>query len=364
MLTNTQIEWDNKTLKFDRFKYDFKNWAIKVIQEIKPEIGELESLHLNLTTEEFPIIKQHFHKASLRKEFMEMVDTFMEEYIPQRICNKKYLIQRYPTLRIVEPNQSKKSRRLAFHQGIWVGNGSGLRTIWMPFTKSYSSNGMQILPLKISKEITKQCIENHWSLEQFEQVSIENSFPVELDYGEAHLFFQEHIHGNVNNDTNITRVSMDIRVLIQGEPYHRRLPGGFLRFPGDYRSDDINDNSGRYFITYDSWNSKYTKRIPLPMQRDVIDFYCKKNNITYSDSQFENEYLDWAPSLQHFINQKPDGIVLLSIFSLPDNETIRTNILNLALQNNVELHFANEYLSLKTHDDMKLIQDYLNFSPE
>ena len=39
---------------------------------------------------------------------------------------------------------------------------------------------------------------------------------------------QEHIHGNVNNDTDITRVSMDVRVLIEGEPYHRKLPGDIL----------------------------------------------------------------------------------------------------------------------------------------
>jgi sporadic carbohydrate cluster protein (TIGR04323 family) len=121
------------------------------------------------------------------------------------------------------------------------------------------------------------------------------------------------------------------------------------------------DGIKHHFIDHLSINEDYNAGA---FERDVIDFYCKKNNITYSDSQFENEYLDWAPSLQHFINQKPDGIVLLSIFSLPDDENMRTNILNLALQNNVELHFANEYLSLKTHDDMKLIQDYLNFSPE
>ena len=51
-----------------------------------------------------------------------MVDSFMEKYIPERI-EIKYMVQRYPTLRIVEPNQAKRSRRLVFHQGIWVGNG-------------------------------------------------------------------------------------------------------------------------------------------------------------------------------------------------------------------------------------------------
>jgi hypothetical protein len=363
MIKKTQIEWDNKTLNYDKSKFPFREWAISVIQEVKPEITELETLHLNVSPEELSQIRKHFHKASTRKEFMEMVDLFMEENIPQRICNKEYLIQRYPTLRIVEPNQAKKSRRLAFHQGIWVGNGRGLRTVWMPFTRCYGTNSMQMLPLGISRKITKQCLRNQWSLEKFEDVSIEHSFPIDLDYGQAHLFFQEHIHGNVNNDTDITRVSMDIRILVQGEEYHRRLPGGYLRFPGDYQSDINEDHTGRHFITYDCWSSKYTKHIPLPMQRDVIDSYCDKNKISYSDSQFENEYLDWCPSLQHFISQKPEGIVMLSIFSLPDKKKWRDKILNLALENGVELHFANEYLVLRTQDDLNLIQRYLEFSP-
>jgi sporadic carbohydrate cluster protein (TIGR04323 family) len=222
---------------------------------------------------------------------------------------------------------------------------------------------MQMLPLKISRKITKQCINNRWSLEKFEDECMKHAFPINLDYGQAHLFFQEHMHGNVNNDTDITRLSMDIRVLIEGEPYLRRLPGAWLRFPGDYRSDIVEDNTGRHFITYDCWSSKYTKRIPLPMQRDVIDAYCEKNKINYSDSQFENEYLDWCPSLQHFIRQKPDGIVMLSIFSLPDKKEWRDNILNLALDNGVELHFANEYIVLRNKNDLELIQRYLEFSP-
>ena len=157
---------------------------------------------------------------------------------------------------------------------------------------------------------------------------------------------------------------MDIRILVEGESYHRRLPGGYLRFPGDYRSDISEDNTGKHFITYDCWNSKFTKNIPLPMQRELMFNYCEENKIKYSDFQGENEYLNWCPNLQHLIKQKPDGIVMFSIFSLPDKKEWRNNILNLALENEVELHFANEYISLKNKSDLNLIENYLNFSPK
>ena len=54
---------------------------------------------------------------------------------------------------------------------------------------------------------------------------------------------------------------------------------------------------------------------------------------------------------------------MLSIFALPDKKEWRDDILNLALENNVELHFANEYLIVKDRSDLKLIEDYLTFSP-
>ena len=361
-LRPTELQWDNDFLNYDTTQYRFREWALSVIQELEPHITELETLHLNVEPEKLLQIKSHFHAASLRREFMEMVDSFMEEYIPERITNKRYMVQRYPTLRIVEPNQAKRSRRLIFHQGIWVGNGTGMRTVWVPFTSCYETNTVQFLPLDVSKELTSKNIEECWSLERFEGECLKHSFPITLEYGQCHLFLQEHIHGNVNNETDITRVSMDIRVLVEGESYHRKLPGGYFRFPGDYRSDLPQDHTGRKFITYDAWMSDYTRNIPLPMQRSVIDDYCRKNRIVPLESQMENEYNDWCPSLQHYIQERPDGIVLLSIFALPDKKEWRDHILNLALEYGVELHFANEYLVLSSRTDLSLIQDYLEFA--
>ena len=360
---DTLIEWDNRTLNYDTSRFNFREWIISAIQEVKPEVTELETMHKIVSPEELQKIKDHFHSACLRTEFMEMIDAFMAEYIPERICNKEYLVQRYPTLRIIEPNQAKKSRRLQLHKGVWAGNGEGLRTVWMPFTKAWDTNTLQILPLDISHELSKECLENCWSLEEFEDECWKHSFAVNIDYGQAHLFSQQHIHGNINNETDITRVGMDVRVLVKGEPYLRRLPGAWLRFPGDYKSDFKKDYSGKYFITYDAWTSNYTRNIPLPMQRRVIDDYCQKNKISYADQKGENDEMGWCPGLQHFIKQKPEGLVMLSIFALPDKKEWRDDILNLALENNVELHFANEYLIVKDRSDLKLIEDYLTFSP-
>jgi sporadic carbohydrate cluster protein (TIGR04323 family) len=221
---------------------------------------------------------------------------------------------------------------------------------------------MWILDLAISRQLTKQVLSEKWSLEKFEKECLRYAQPVTLDTGQSHLFLQEHLHGNVDNKENYTRVSMDMRILVEGEEYLRRNPGGFMRLPGDYEGARISDNTGRKFVTYAGWSSAFSKWQTLPMQRSIIEQYCVKNKISYNDYLTDNEHMDWQPALEHYIKQKPDGIVMCSIYSLTDDAERRKEILNLALDLGVELHFANEVTSLKTSADLEKIESYLTFA--
>jgi sporadic carbohydrate cluster protein (TIGR04323 family) len=362
MLTATQRDWDNKTLDYDLSRYDWPAWALGVIQEIAPQVKELETMHEMLSPVEIVRVSQHVQNACSRIDFMQKFDAFAAEYVPGRVANKRYLIQRQGTLRVVIPQQAQVGRRLQFHQGIFVGNGRGCRTIWTPFTEAKGTNTMWMVDLDISRSITKQFLAEQWTLEHFENECLKHAWPVTLRPGQSHLFFQEHLHGNVNNQEGYTRVSMDMRVLVEGEEWGRRLPGGFMRLPGDYEVSNVDNNTGRRFITYAGWNTAFSKNIPLPMQRATIEAYCQKHKISYNDYQFENEHTDWLPSLEHFIREKPDGIVLCSMYSLPDQQHRRTELLQLALDLGVELHFANELCSLKSLSDLHKLETYLNFA--
>ncbi len=361
-LTPSQEHWDNKILNYDLERFNWPAWALEVVQEVSPQVKELETLHEVLTPAEIIKVSKHVQNACSRKDFMERFDAFVAEYVPNLINGKRFMVQRQGTLRVVIPNQEKVGRRLAFHQGIFVGNGRGCRTIWTPFTEARGTNTMQILDLDISRDITKRVLAEKWSLEKFEAECIKHCWPVTLNPGQSHLFFQEHIHGNVNNIEGYTRVSMDMRILLEGEEWGRRLPGGFMRLPGDYEVADTRDYTGKLFITYAGWNSTFSKDIPLPMQRSPIDDYCVKNKISYNSYEFENEHMDWQPGLEHYIKQRPDGIVLSSMYALTDDTERRSELLNIALENNVELHFANELIALRTKDDLEKIETYLNFA--
>lgn len=364
MIDKLQQHWDNKTLDYDLDKYNFRQWAIGVIQEKFPKIVELEQIHAVLEPNQIVKLQMYVQNACSRKDFMEMFDAFVEEYIPSKIENKNYMIQRQGTLRVVIPQQAKAGRRLQFHQGVFVGNGRGCRTIWTPLTKAEKTNTMWIINLEKSREITKKFLEEKWTLDKFEDICLQNARPVELNPGQSHLFFQEHLHGNVNNEEDYTRVSIDMRIMIEGEEFGRRLPGGFVRMPGDHKADESFDYAGKHFITYAGWNSNFSRNIPLPMQRATIEKYCERFNIKYSSYEFENDHCDWQPALEHYIEQKPDGIVLCSMYSITDDADRRNDLFELALKNNVELHFANELCFLKNREDLNQINAYMNFAVE
>lgn len=364
MLGPLHEHWDNKTLNYDLDQFNWAKWALEVIQEVAPQVSELETIHEQLTPSEIVSVSRHVQDACTRKDFMEKFDAFAKKYVPERICNKRFMVQRQGTMRVVIPNQENVGRRLAFHQGIFVGNGRGCRTIWTPFTEARGTNTMWMMDLDISREITKKVLSEKWSLQKFEDECLTHAWPVELSPGQSHLFFQEHIHGNVNNTEGYTRVSMDMRILIEGEEWGRRLPGGFMRFPDDHQVSETRDYTGKKFITYAGWNSEFSRGIPLALQRVPIDAYCEKNNIKYNSYEFENEHMEWQPGLEHYIKQRPDGIVLFSIYSLTNDQERRKEILQTALDYEVELHFANELLALRDKKDLEKIQSYLSFAVE
>ena len=355
--------YDNFTgesMNYDLERYNFPAWALKRIQEKFPQVNDLETIHETVPLKDIGALQSWVSAGCETLEFMEMLDHFLVENISPKVsCD--FLIQRFGTLRVVIPNQEHVGRLLNYHQGIFVGNGTGLRTIWTPFTKCWGSNTMHMLNYPISKEITKRCIEEKWTQEFFNAFSEKHSYHIELNPGQSWLFNQELIHGNVNNNTGITRVSMDLRIMLKGENFGRKYPGQYFRslFDWDDKKETEIDLT-QSFVSYVGWNSEYTKHLPLNLQRAFMDTYLKKHKITINDYQFENEYLNHLPNLQYLIG-KVQNIVLLSIYSLPDDSDDREKIYKRALDNRCHLHFSQEDIILTNESDIQKIENYLNW---
>ena len=356
--------WDNHTIEYNLEKHNWPEFWLAVAKEKFPNIESLETVHKTLDVKEVSQLGAYLQQRTGDADFIERVDAYYQDVAPELLYDDEWMLQRFFTIRMVIPNQAKVGRLLQFHQGIWVGNGLGLRTIWTPFTECYGNNSMQIMGWDISDDITKKCYEEKWNYDKLQEECSKHCWPVTLKPGQAHCFQQHHIHGNFNNDTDITRWSMDRRILPKGGHYHRKLPGGYFRFLGE--KDDVRQvDPNKKWVSYVGWNSKFSSPIPLPMQRSIINQYCGKHSIVINDYQFENEYVDWCPGLEKFITgYNVDGIIMCSIYGLPDDPFRRYSLLKLAVDNNIEIHFANELCSVRDEKDIEHIQHIFKFVNE
>ncbi len=352
--------FNNNTLNYDHDCYPWDTWVLEIIQELYPYVTSLENIHNEVPTRELIHITDMVQSRLSSDKYSKEFNAFAETYISPLLDGKRYLIKRRPTLNLVIPNQERLGRKLPFHQGIFYKNGRGQGTIWMPLTKAYDTNSMYVVSTRESRRITAQLIINEWDQKTFEDACLDTAYPVDLEVGQAHLFHQEILHGNVNNETNITRMAIDWHVLVEGEEFGGRLPGGFFRLPNDteYR---VIDHTNDTCVGYIGNNTEYDRDIPLNLQRDALRTFCKTHNIPNNMMQVENEYLHWMPILEDLIVSEVDVIVMHSIYSLPDEIVRREYLINLALTNNITMWFANEEFCLSNESEKQKINTYLNF---
>ena len=347
--------FNNSTLSYDIEKYNWPKLISDIIKNKYPEVDSLETLHLYLDSQQISDATKIVQDNFLTEDMSQLIDDFAQEYISPLIEDSRYLVKRQPTLNLVVPNQSKMGRRLPFHQGIFYDNGRGQGTIWMPLTNCYESNSMWVVDLQESRDLTKKVIDSKWSVEEFETEFLKYAWPVTLEPGQAHLFAQEHIHGNIENTTDITRLAIDWHVLVEGEEYHRRYPGAFFRLPGDYVTT-TNAFADKSYVCYLSNNSEFDRHVGKHAQRCTIEHYIAQQQIKHNGYQFENEYLTHLPIFEHLLEQNIDCIVVFSMYSITDE------LLKKAIDLGKEIHFANEYMIMRTEKDLEKVLTYKNFA--
>ena len=105
-----------------------------------------------------------------------------------------------------------KSSILDLHTDSLSGQSVFEVVSWIPLTDSYDSNSMFIFSPEISKEILNDMPNFHKSgmKELFEKYRKEAEF-INVKYGEGLIFSPTLFHGNVLNETNKTRISINCR---------------------------------------------------------------------------------------------------------------------------------------------------------
>jgi len=355
--------FDNKDVTYDLEKYPMNKIILREVQKYYPDVQDLSLLHEHVEGGKVSDLMSKVSKDLTKTEFYEYFDDIVKQYVVSQI-DRDVLIQKFGNVRAVIPNQDKIGALLHFHQGRWVGNGLGLRTVWMAFTDCYESNSLQILPLEESRRITVDAVKENWSYEKLQEECTRHAFPVTIKPGQFHLFTQEHIHGNFPNLTNKTRISIDVRILLKDGQPHRKWPGAYFRKLGnlDINSKPVEIKPGESTATYAEYEGFKTKGIDLHFQTLTVRNYCSRMGYVFPYQHADNEGTHHA-HLEHLIEHgNIDHLFLFSIFSLPDDPGRRQHLMNLALKNNCKLHFANEEFVLDNEEMLSKIEYLRSFT--
>ena len=218
--------FDNKTLKFDTERFQFKSWVENELKSIGVDFQKLELLHESMSAKDCASVTKQIIQNTRKKSFLKIAIPFIEECILPLVDNSEVALQRFFNFRILLPDQPLSI--VPFHNGQLQGHGLGERTIWMPMTESRDTSSLYLMPVESSRVALKKVRELKSSYRDFQKLLKEEAAPVNIGYGNASLFTQENIHGSLSNITGRTRVSFDFRILIKGLPYGQKIPGGYF----------------------------------------------------------------------------------------------------------------------------------------
>ena len=101
------------------------------------------------------------------------------------------------------------------------------------------------------------------------------------------------------------------------------------------------------------------ERAPQHVQNIVIRYYCERNNLFYLLSSTEYARKKSHLMLDQVLSELKDidGIVAYSLFQLPENKKIRSQVYKKIIKSKKEIHFAVEGLKITNIKDVKKIED-------
>lgn len=210
-LLNTQHKffYDTKFYNFDiLIKKIFDGWNKPL--ELLHEYTNDNIAQLTIDNDTSTSFHKKYYTSPYYLEFINLYHKFIKEVVlPQIKCeDTKFVVQSEPSFRINLPNNTaigvryntdESSGIIGLHCDSEYGHPASELNFMMTFTNQYGNNSCYV-----------------------ETMPMNNTFvPLEMKYGEFISFYGNKCrHFNKKNDTGITRVSIDFRVI----PYSRYDP--------------------------------------------------------------------------------------------------------------------------------------------
>ncbi|MGE0272087.1 MAG: phytanoyl-CoA dioxygenase family protein [Alphaproteobacteria bacterium] len=241
-------------ITYDRDQYPFA----RIIAEMLIEKGlvnrliDLENLHLHLDPADMSVDEHQINRVI--KSFYDTNDKFISTYrrfirdvIADRVIGEDVYFQEIPTIRFHFPFAAGMDRIERFHSDIMLGHPPQEINVWLPLTDAKRAQNFVLTSLKASMAMMAQFDfdPNRFGAAIYEDAELLSHLrsaaqPVDIEYGRATIFDSRCIHAALLNQSDVTRISFDIRVIpvsdYQTVPFEFRGTGRTkARFiPGHY----------------------------------------------------------------------------------------------------------------------------------
>lgn len=187
--------------------------------------GRLERLHeivpaalRNLDDAELNAVSRAFYEQS--PAFVAAYHALVRDVIARGVIGADCLFQATPTMRFHFPHQAGFQWAPRFHTDIMLGHPPQEVNVWVPLTRSFATNTMTLAgrtdSLRILESVGYDFADFARRVQHDSAVQAAchaASAPVDLRYGEMLLFDSRCLHATQYNDTDSTRISLDLRVV-------------------------------------------------------------------------------------------------------------------------------------------------------
>jgi sporadic carbohydrate cluster 2OG-Fe(II) oxygenase len=187
----------------------------KKIKKILPKFNnDLSELHKLVNSNKINNIRlKCFHELNSKVKWENILKKICLKEIKE-IIGPDILVQSKLNLSIQLPND--KSSILNEHSDIWSADTPFQINLWIPLTNAFKTNSMFILNKEYSLEAFKKIVKK----KKYKSIKPKMNEFINISFGKILIFNPALLHGNVQNKTNKTRVSLNIRLksLFSPEP--------------------------------------------------------------------------------------------------------------------------------------------------
>ncbi|MBI3513136.1 MAG: hypothetical protein HY060_03590 [Proteobacteria bacterium] len=221
-----------ETYRFDPAPYRLAELITELLVEkgfltaaAAERLDDLTQLHrflprtaMTLDTSEVNDVSRSFFDTS--PAFEDAYRRWIRDAVVRGVVHADCLFQRAPTIRFHFPHQDGCFWHPRIHNDLMLGHPPQEINVWLPLARTRETSGMRIAPLEPSLALLEAFDHDYARMARsgqddpdFRRRFQDVSAPVELNYGEFILFEPRCLHAPQYNVTELTRVSLDFRII-------------------------------------------------------------------------------------------------------------------------------------------------------